>query len=101
MGFLDGDELFVTGRIKDIEFTVEKSHPALKANSSAAFAVDLGSSERLVIVQELERTYLRNFNKEEVITAINQAVITEHGLRPFAVVLIRTGSLPKTSSGKV
>ena len=116
LGFLEGEELYVTGRIKDIiiikgqnhypqdiEYTVENSHPALKANSnsSAAFTVELNGSERLVVVQELERSYIRKLNSEEVITAINQAITAEHGLRPFAVVLIRTGSLPKTSSGKV
>ena len=114
LGFLQDNELFVTGRIKDIiiikgqnyypqdiEYTVEKSHPALRADSSAAFTVEVKGSERLVIVQELERSYLRKLNTQEVVESICQAVTAEHGLRPFATVLIRTGSLPKTSSGKV
>lgn len=114
LGFKQDDELFVTGRIKDIiiikgqnyypqdiEFTVEKSHPALKAGSNAAFSVEVKGSERLVIVQELERSYIRKLNPEAVVESICQAVTAEYNLRPFATVLIKTGSLPKTSSGKV
>ena len=114
LGFIDGDELFVTGRIKDIiiikgqnhypqdiEFTVEKSHPALKSGANATFTVEINGSERLVVVQEVERSYIRKLDTEAVVESICQATVAEHGLRPFATVLIKTGSLPKTSSGKV
>ena len=53
LGFLDKNELFVTGRLKDliiirgsnhypqdIELTVEHSHPALRPNCGAAFDVE-------------------------------------------------------------
>lgn len=114
LGFLDNGELFVTGRIKDIiiirgqnyypqdiELTVEKSHPALKSNSGAAFAIDFKGSERLVVVQEVERTYLRKLNVKQVVESITQAIATEHNLRAYATVLVKTGSIPKTSSGKI
>ena len=114
LGFLLDGELFVTGRIKDIiiirgqnyypqdiELTVEKSHPALKINSGAAFAVDYRDSERLVVVQEVKRTYLRQLDTKAVVTSINRAIAAEHNLQTYATVLVKTGSIPKTSSGKI
>ena len=114
LGFIRDNELFVTGRLKDviivrgqnhypqdIELTVEKSHPALRAGCGAAFTVEVKGSERLVIVQEVERSYLRKLDTPKVVDSIRQAVTAEHSLQPYATVLIRTGSIPKTSSGKV
>lgn len=114
LGFLLDGELFVTGRLKDviiirgqnhypqdIELTVEKSHPALRANCGAAFTVDFKGSEQLVIVQEVERSYIRKLNVNEVVGNIIQAVTVEHSLQVYAAVLVKTGSIPKTSSGKI
>ena len=68
LGFLSKGVLFVTGRLKDmiilhgqniypqdIEATAERCHPLLRAGSGAAFAIEAGGVERLVIVQETER----------------------------------------------
>lgn len=114
LGFLQNGELFVTGRIddlmivrgqnyypQDIELTVEKSHPALRPNSGAAFTLEVKGEQRLVIVQEVERTYLRKLNVSEVLGNITQEVTAQHGLQIYATVLIKTGSIPKTSSGKI
>ncbi|NMG07494.1 AMP-binding protein [Brasilonema sp. UFV-L1] len=114
LGFLLNGELFVTGRIKDmiiirgqnhypqdIELTVHKSHSALRANCSAAFSVEVENVEQLVIVQEVERSHLQKLNVDEVLRAIRQAVSEQHQLQVYAVVLLKTGSIPKTSSGKI
>lgn len=114
LGFLQDGELYVTGRLKDviiirgqnhypqdIELTVEKSHPALRSSCGAAFAIDFNNSEQLVIVQEVERSYLRKLNTQEVVGNIQQAVVSQHGLQLFSVVLVKTASIPKTSSGKI
>src|SRR5262249_44872013 len=66
LGFLHDGELFVTGRLKDliiirgrnvypqdVEWTVEHCHPALRAEGGAAFAVEAGGEERLVVVHEV------------------------------------------------
>ena len=84
-----------------IERTVQKSHPALRLNCGAAFAVEVGDKEKLVIAQEVERNYLRKLNFEEIVEAINKAVITEHQVDVYVIVLLKTGSIPKTSSGKI
>lgn len=114
LGFIHAGQLFVTGRMKDliiirglnhypqdIERTVERSHEALRAGCGAAFAVEVGDEERLVVVQEIERQYIKKLDAEAVIGAIRQSVTREHGIQAYAVVLLKTAGLPKTTSGKV
>ncbi len=114
LGFKINGELYVTGRLKDviiirgqnhypqdIELTAQKSHPALRPNCGAAFTVEFKSSERLVLVQEIERSYLRKLDVNEVVGNIREAVTAEHSLQVYNTVLIKTGSIPKTSSGKI
>ena len=114
LGFLQDGELFVTGRLKDliiirgrnhypqdIELTVEQSHPALQAGCGAAFAVEVEGEERLVVVASVERSYLRRLVVDEVVGAIRKAVSEQHELQVYAVLLLKTGSIPKTSSGKI
>jgi len=115
LGFLDDrGSLFVTGRLKDliiidganyypqdIEQTVESCHPGLQLGASAAFAIDDRGRDRLVVVQELERTYLRHPNLDSIIAAIRKAIAERHDLPVHSVVLLRTASIPKTSSGKI
>jgi 8-amino-7-oxononanoate synthase/acyl carrier protein len=112
LGFLSDGELFVTGRIKDmiivrgvnrypqdIEMTVERASERIQPHAVAAFAVDMAGRERLIIVAEVERT--RRNDWSAVIVAVRKAVTAEHELPPDAVVLVRFGSIPKTSSGKI
>lgn len=113
LGFMQDGELFITGRLKDliiirgsnhypqdIELAVEQSHPALRPACGAAFSVDVAGEERLVLVQEIERQYLKS-DFQEVFGAIRQAVAEHHEIQIYAIALIKTGSIPKTSSGKV
>jgi acyl transferase domain-containing protein/acyl-CoA synthetase (AMP-forming)/AMP-acid ligase II/acyl carrier protein len=113
LGFIRDGELFITGRLKDliiirgsnhypqdIELTVEKSHAALRAGCGVAFSVEAGGEEQLVIVYEVERQYL-NKQHEEIFAAIRAAIAEHHELQTYAIVLVKTGSIPKTSSGKV
>src|SRR6266545_3072903 len=112
LGFLDGGELFVTGRIKDLvilrgrnhypqdlELTAERSHPALRPGCGAAFSFDLEGEERLVLVHEIERH--PGAAVEDVVEAVRRAVAEEHEVQVHEVVLIRVGTAPKTSSGKI
>ena len=113
LGFLHQGELYVTGRLKDliiirgrnyypqdIELTVDRSHEAIRAGNTAAFAVEIAGEERLVVTTEIKRTALRGLNVEEVTKAIRSA-IAQQELQTHAIVLLKTGSIPKTSSGKI
>jgi acyl-CoA synthetase (AMP-forming)/AMP-acid ligase II/acyl carrier protein len=117
-GFLRDGEIFITGRLKDliiirgenrypedIEWTVERSHPDLAPGGCAAFSVEAGGEERLVIFAEVKRRAGPDVADpagfDAVLSAIRLAVSAEHDLRPHAVVLLAPDQLPKTSSGKI
>ena len=114
LGFMLDGELFVTGRLKeliiirgnnhypqDIEATVVNSHSALQPNGSAAFAVEVKGQEKLVVVQEVKRSYLRQLDVEKALGNIRQAVSMQHDLQVYTTVLVKPGSIAKTSSGKI
>lgn len=114
LGFSLDDELFVTGRLKDliiihgqnrypqdIEYTVEASHDGLRAGCTAAFSIEQANEERLVIIQEVERQALRLPDFDEIVAAIRNAVSHEHQLQVASIQLIKPGRIPKTSSGKI
>ena len=114
LGFLRHGELFVTGRLKDlilirgqnhypqdIEQTVAQSHAAVQAQWGAAFGVEMNGEERLVVTQEVKRTALRSLDADAVVSAIRAAISRQHGLQVHGVLLLKPGSLPKTTSGKV
>jgi acyl-CoA synthetase (AMP-forming)/AMP-acid ligase II/7-keto-8-aminopelargonate synthetase-like enzyme/acyl carrier protein len=112
LGFLHDEELFVTGRLKDliiirgvnrypqdIERTVEQTDERLPPGGAAAFAVEYQGRERLIIVSETTRT--RDKEWGDVLDAVRRDVASEHEVVPDAVILVRNGSIPKTSSGKI
>ena len=105
-------ELFVTGRVKDliiirgrnhypedIELTVETSHPALLSGAGVAFSIEIEDEECLVLAQEIHRH--RAGESAEVFESIRRSVVDAHELAPQAIVLVRQGGIPKTSSGKI
>jgi acyl-CoA synthetase (AMP-forming)/AMP-acid ligase II len=115
LGFMDKTgELFITGRIKDmmivrginyypqdIEHTVYTSHPALRPHCSAAFSVLSHDNEpKVIVVQEVERTR-GQFDFEEIVGCIREAVVNEHEIALDSIVLIPPGTIPKTTSGKI
>lgn len=115
LGYLHDGQLFVTGRLKDliivngrkyvpqdIEDECEQSHEALRQSGGAAFDVAEGDSGRLVVVFELKREWLRRHPQwGDVIGSMRASVNSAYGLPVSEVVLIKPGTLPRTSSGKV
>ncbi|MEM7585289.1 MAG: amino acid adenylation domain-containing protein, partial [Acidobacteriota bacterium] len=112
LGFMRDGELFVTGRLKDLiilrgrnhypqdlELTAEQSHPDLRQGCCAAFAAEVDGEERVIVVQELTRR--PTAEPEAIADAIRQAIAEEHSVQAWQVVLIRTATIPKTSSGKI
>ncbi|HEY0098013.1 MAG TPA: MupA/Atu3671 family FMN-dependent luciferase-like monooxygenase, partial [Pyrinomonadaceae bacterium] len=112
LGFLQNGELFIAGRLKDliiirgrnhypqdIERTVELCHPALRPGCGAAFSLDETGVERLVIVQEQDQRQQTDAGR--IIDAIRQRVAQEHEVQASAVLLLKPGSILKTTSGKI
>jgi acyl-CoA synthetase (AMP-forming)/AMP-acid ligase II len=118
LGFIKEEELFVTGRLKDlviirgknhyphdIEWTVEKSNTVIRPGCCAAFSVEVEGKENLVVVAEVDER--RQAEKTETIDlelimgTIRRAVASDHELHIYKVMLLKSGSIPKTSSGKI
>jgi amino acid adenylation domain-containing protein/non-ribosomal peptide synthase protein (TIGR01720 family) len=112
LGFVRDGELFVTGRVKDLiivrgrnlyphdlELAVEQCHESLRAGGGAAFSVEVAGEERLVVVQELDAR--RGGDPAALLELIRQTLADEFEVQPYAIVLVKAGSVPKTSSGKI
>jgi acyl-CoA synthetase (AMP-forming)/AMP-acid ligase II len=113
LGFIHDGNLYISGRIKDliiirglnhypqdIERTVESSHEALSPGAGAAFSVDIQEKESLVVIQEVKRTFLRDLTVDKIFEAIRENIMEVHLLQVYSIVLLKPGSIPKTSSGK-
>ncbi|WFP51891.1 amino acid adenylation domain-containing protein [Methylomonas sp. EFPC3] len=114
LGFLYADQLYITGRLKDviivrgqnhypqdIEWTVDKAHPLLKMGGAAAFTVSADGEERLVVVAETSRRFKAEQHAQELFAAIRKAVADGHELQTAAIALLRESAIPKTTSGKI
>lgn len=112
LGFIHDNELFIAGRLKDliivrgrnhypqdIEITVEKAHPKIRNGCAAAFTVEVDGRELLGVACEVERRGQEM--ADEIFEAIRRAISTEHEVGTDAVLLLKAGSMPKTSSGKI
>lgn len=104
---------------QDIERTVEQSHPAIRQSNCAAFAVEDKGEERLVVVAEVDHRRLvepgadaaaqtgvdsaqhSSTTGTTIVRAIRRSVSENHDLSIHAVLLLKRGSLPKTTSGKI
>jgi acyl-CoA synthetase (AMP-forming)/AMP-acid ligase II/thioesterase domain-containing protein len=113
LGIIDEGELYVTGRLKDLvivrgrnlypqdlERTVETAHAAIRPGSVAAFGVDDGREERVVVVAEVE-LQRSGIAPDIVATAVRGALSAVHEVSLGAIALIAPRTIHKTSSGKI
>ncbi|KAB1927954.1 fatty acyl-AMP ligase [Micromonospora sp. ALFpr18c] len=113
-GFLWEGELFVTGRLadvidldgrllhpEDVEHTVERSNTALHGRRCAV--VPYGEKgDRLAVAAEVRLPLPLDAPRQaEFESVIREAVRAEHGVEVDVIVLVPTGALPVTTSGKV
>ncbi len=116
LGFIAEDELFITGRLReliilsgrnffplDLERTAEAADPMLATSGVVAFSHDTGRMERLVIAAEVRRDW--SSAPEATLDAIRRrigaALSAEHDVVPHEVLLLQPGTLPRTTSGKL
>ncbi len=111
VGALVDGELFVVDRLKDmlvlygakihagdVETTALDKDGFIRA--AAAFAVDDGTRERLVLLCEIDRRRLADLDRAAFESALARHIAETHGVVP-TVGLVAYGQLPRTSSGKV
>lgn len=116
LGFVDEDgALFVCGRIKDliilrgkniypqdIEAIMDDISINVRNGCSAAFGVDTGSTEELVVVVEVKDINKQDTEKQEELFALMRKSVSEQlNLLIHTIVLIKQKTIPKTTSGKI
>jgi acyl-CoA synthetase (AMP-forming)/AMP-acid ligase II len=109
LGFITEGQLFVAGRIKDLVVIAGVNHypedleatarDALDGSrSAAAFSIAGEKEELMVIILEWAG---QPQPREEKLREIKVRIANMHGITPHDVVLVRTGAIPRTTSGKI
>lgn len=112
LGFFHNEELYITGRLKnlliidgknhypqDIERTVEQAHEAVLPAGSAVFPLEHAGMEKVVVLAEVQRKL--EASTSEIKQQIRKAVAEQHELHAYDIKLTLPGSIPKTTSGKI
>lgn len=114
LGFIHQGELYISGRQKDLiiirgknyfpqdlEQSFSTSYSDFKTDAAAAFAITVDGEEKLVVMQEIKRTRIKKIDGEAAMEAIRQTISQQHELQAYAILLVKQGAIPKTTSGKV
>ena len=126
LGFISEGELFFTGRLKDlivikgrnhypqdIEKTVQETTSWIRPSCVASFSIELQGEEKLVVLAEVERTYwsknrsnsngtaAKMISVKDLTQLIRREISKNHDLQTHSTLLLKPGTLPKTSSGKI
>jgi len=108
LGFVADGQLYVCGRLKDLIIVRGANHypqdiewavaevPGVRRDNVVAFSVMSGGEEQLVVAAEGN-----SGDAAELRRTIAAKVSETAGIRTHHVAVVRVGSLPKTSSGKV
>lgn len=110
---------------QDIELTVERASAAIRPGCVAAFALASDQGERVVVVAEIDRRHEKDrrtarrgdgpdrrsgepsrpdvepLDVDRLFWDVREAIAANHELDPYAIVLVKAGSIHKTSSGKL
>ena len=107
LGFIEGGELFVEGRAKDVIILRGQNHApqefedaldgleGARAGCAVAVALQTAEGEELALLVERSRTV--ELREEQV----KSRVVERTGVLPREVRLLAPGTLPRTSSGKL
>lgn len=113
LGIRDGEDLYVTGRIKeilivhgrnlypqDIEHEIRRQHRELSNRFGAVFTVSVEEEEAVIVTHEIRGRFAQE-ELRKITSSIKTGILREFGLRVLGVVLIRSGSIRRTTSGKI
>ncbi len=83
-----------------MEWSAQQAHPGLRRGYGAAFSIEGKTGELVVLVHEIEKQVPES-DLTEVVSCIRRALADEYELEIDMVVLIKSGTIPRTSSGKI
>src|SRR5262249_29738802 len=111
LGFVLEGEVFITGRTRDLivlrgrnfypqdfEMAAAQTHEVFQSGLSAAFALNTVAEPQLVILLAAPNRVLEF---EPLCRAIREAIVGEYDVSPGIITFVRSGTLPRTSSGKI
>src|SRR5262249_49425380 len=111
LGFVLEGEVFITGRTRDLivlrgrnfypqdfEMAAAQTHEVFQSGLSAAFALNTVAEPQLVILLEAPNRVLEF---EPLCRAIREAIVGEYDVSPGIITFVRSGTLQRTSSGKI
>lgn len=112
LGFVEGGELYVHGRAKDVVIVHGANHapdefeaplarvPGLRPGCAVALGItpEAGGEALLVLAERAREGSAEDAALE---AAVRRAVLEATGLAPHTVQLLAPGTLPRTSSGKL
>ncbi|RYZ42010.1 MAG: fatty acyl-AMP ligase [Myxococcaceae bacterium] len=114
LGLMLEGEVYVTGRIKemlithgrnlypqDLEHELRAQHPELATRFGAVFTVSPPDEEESVVVTHEVKGRFDTEAFQQLATRIKNTVSREFGIRVGGVVLLKPGSVQRTTSGKI
>ena len=114
LGFLNGADLYITGRHKeliildgrnhypqDIELTSQQSIKNLSKGIASSFSIENDERECLVIIQEIHPVLIDDMDFLELSKTIFSRVVEVHETKVEDIVLVKSRTIPRTSSGKI
>lgn len=114
LGFSRHGELFLVGRSKDLIIIAGKNHYPADLEATVVEAVSevrpggvvamptRGTGpEGLVVAAEIEPRAFASLDRDRTTRAIRSAVAAAHAIVPVDILLLRAGTIPRTTSGKL
>jgi acyl-CoA synthetase (AMP-forming)/AMP-acid ligase II len=114
LGAIGPGGLVVTGRRKDliivrgvnydpldIEIAAAATDPCFIEGGGGAFSIETEAGEAVVLLQEVGRPAPSGFDSDAAISAVAAALTRGFGLTLHDLALLRPGTMPRTTSGKV
>jgi acyl-CoA synthetase (AMP-forming)/AMP-acid ligase II len=114
VGLIDGDWLYITGRIKDmlivnganvhaadVEWLAAECDPRLNASAAAAFHREDGAHGDVILLIESHQKFMEPAEAVSLGDQIRAKVLAETGATLNTIEILPRGALPKTTSGKI
>lgn len=111
IGFIKDNELYITGRIKDliiingknyyahdIETLINENVDEVILNGTACFSIIQNDLECIFLILEVATSAI---DSEKIFTKVRELVFLEFEVFPTQIYVVRKGVIPRTTSGKI